>query len=97
MIEMSLEDHDNQTIYCRMLGHEVPFAYCRQGAGAIPCRKIFDCWYHMFDIQAFMKEHFTEDQINHILSPPKPKMTTLIELIQQAQENAKKKGTDIDG
>ena len=87
---MSIEEHDNRTIYCRMLGHEIPFSYCRQGAGSFPCRKIFDCWFQIFDIQAFMKEYFTDEQISEIVSPPKPKITTLIDLIQKAQENIKK-------
>lgn len=32
-----------------------------------------------------MKEHFSEQQIQTILTPPKPKMASLIELIQKAQ------------
>ncbi|MBN1815953.1 MAG: hypothetical protein JW828_01245 [Sedimentisphaerales bacterium] len=82
---MSVDQHDARTIYCRMLGHEVPFSYCRQGASSQPCRKIFDCWFQTFDIETFMKEHFSEQQIQTILTPPKPKMASLIELIQKAQ------------
>jgi hypothetical protein len=72
-----------------MLGHEIKFAYCRQGASAQPCRKIFDCWFETFDIKQFMREQFTDEQIKAILAPPKPKTTSLIELIQQAQKNTK--------
>jgi hypothetical protein len=84
---MSVDQHDAKTIYCRMLGHEVPFAYCRQGASSLPCRKIFDCWFQTFDIESFMKDHFSEQEIQAILAPPKPKMTSLIELIQKAQNH----------
>lgn len=73
-------------IYCRMLGHQVPFSYCRKGASSLPCRKIFDCWHQIFDIEQFMKDHYTQEQINSILSPPKPKVMTLIEMIQKAQQ-----------
>ena len=86
---MSIEEHDNEVIHCRMLGHEVPFSYCRKGASSQPCRKIFDCWFQTFEIEPFMREHYTQEQIKNILSPPKPKITTLFELIQQAQEKMK--------
>jgi len=86
---MAIDQHDNEKIYCRMLGHHLTFAYCRQGASAQPCRKIFDCWFEMLDVEQFMREHFTEEQLKSLLAPPKPKTTSLIELIQQAQKNAK--------
>jgi hypothetical protein len=83
---MNIEEHDTMTIYCRMLGHEIPFSYCRKGVSSLPCRKVFDCWHTQFDIVQFMQTHYTPDQLNSILSPPKPKMATLIELIQQARQ-----------
>lgn len=71
-----------------MLGHQIPFAYCRQPGSSQPCRKILDCWFEIFDILAYAKEHFPPEQLQSIGAPPKPKMTTLIELIQQAQHAA---------
>ena len=73
-----------------MLGHHVTFAYCRAGLSSQPCRKIFDCWFQTFDINKFMKEHFTDEEIKAILAPPKDKMTSIIELIQKAQQNSEK-------
>ena len=72
-----------------MLGHHLTFAYCRQTASGQPCRKIFDCWFEKLDIGQFIKENFTEEQIKTLLAPPKDKMVSLVELIQQAQKNAK--------
>ena len=71
-----------------MLGHHVPFSYCRTGAGSQPCRKIFDCWFETFDITAFIREHYSDEQIKAIVTLPKAKMVSLIELIQQAQRHA---------
>jgi len=90
-----IDQHDNQRMYCRMLGHEVPFAYCRQGALGQPCRRIFDCWFGEFDIQQFMQDHFTAEQIQALLAPPTDKMVSLVELIRKAQENAD--GTEEEG
>ena len=91
---MTIDQHDNRKIYCRMMGHRLTFAYCRKPASAQPCRKIFDCWFKTFDIEQFMQEDYTDEQIKAILAPPKAKVTSLIELIQQAQENAKKQGRE---
>lgn len=88
---MAIDQHDDKKMYCPMLGHHLTFEYCRKGAKSQqPCRKIFDCWFETFDIEKFVKEYFTEEQIKAILTPPKPKMTSLIELIQKAQQNAEK-------
>jgi hypothetical protein len=91
---MSIDQHDSKKIYCRKMGHQLTFSYCRKPASAQPCRKIFDCWFKTFDVAQFMQEHFTEEQIKATLAPPKAKVNSLIELIQQAQENAKKQGSE---
>ncbi|MCI0498296.1 MAG: hypothetical protein L0Y36_01255 [Planctomycetales bacterium] len=93
---MNIGENDNREIHCQAMGHDVPFSYCRKGAAAQPCRKIFDCWYQFFDIERFMQDHYTQDQIHRILSPPQPKLTTLIDLIQRAKESAVKNRADRD-
>jgi hypothetical protein len=79
-----LTDHDTLTRRCPMLGHEVPFSYCRQPGQEIPCRKIFDCWWETFDIQAFIATNYTEEIQKAIAQPPKPKILSLLEIIEQA-------------
>jgi hypothetical protein len=69
-----------------MLGHPVQFSYCREPGQETPCRKIFDCWWETFDIQTFMNSHYNDETLQKITEPPKPKMFTLAELIQQAKE-----------
>jgi len=72
-----------------MLGHHLTFAYCRKTATELPCRKIFDCWFEKLDIEQLIKGNFTKEQIKVLIAPPKTKMVSLVELIQQAQKNAK--------
>jgi len=91
-MDVKIEAHDQRETYCRMLGHSVPFRYCRRAADGLPCRKILDCWFRCFDVAAFVKEHYTAEQIERILAPPKPKMTSLLELIERAK--AARKPTD---
>lgn len=87
---MNVEEHDDLKTYCRMLGHEVPFVYCRKGVSELPCRRVFDCWFQLFDIEAYMRAHFTDEQIASLQKPAKPKVASLIELIRKAQHDAGK-------
>ncbi|MBN1130168.1 MAG: hypothetical protein JXA71_14345 [Chitinispirillaceae bacterium] len=79
-----LTEHDNLSCRCPMLGNEVPFSYCRQPGQDIPCRKIYDCWWETIDIQAFVADNYSEDIRNAIVQPPKPKILSLMEIIEQA-------------
>jgi hypothetical protein len=81
---------DGKEGYCRILGHHVHFSYCRTCQESMPCSRILDCWFENFDIRKFVEENYTEEEIKNFLQPPKPKMQTLMSLIQQAQERMKK-------
>jgi len=73
-----------------MLGHEVAFSYCRQPAAELPCRKVFDCWWETFDVEAFVRDHFSADQIERMTQPRQDKMVSLVELIERAQQAGKR-------
>ena len=69
-----------------MLGHEVAFSYCRAPGSEMPCRKIYDCWWETFDIDAFMKAHYDEAVLRRITAPPPSKAASLLDLIEQAKK-----------
>lgn len=83
---MNIEDHDDRKRRCPQLGHEVPFRYCRQLAEGLPCRRVMDCWHGYFDIVAYLRDHYSDEQIQVILSPPKPKITSILEMIDRAKK-----------
>ncbi len=85
-----IASHDADTKRCPMLGHELTFAYCRSPGQDVPCRKIFDCWWQDFDIAAFMHAHYPPATIEQVLAEKKPKVLSLIEIIQRA-------GADLTG
>ena len=51
---MDIDAHDSREQRCRMLGHAVPFGYCRQLPEGRPCRLIVDCWQGLLDVHAFL-------------------------------------------
>ena len=84
-----INQHDDKKDYCRRLGHDVPFQYCRTVANGIPCNKIADCWHENFDIKAYLFENYTEEEIAKILAPSQPKVASLLELIEKARNRKK--------
>ena len=92
----AIEQYDRKDRYCPMLGHRVTFAYCRAPGSDLPCRRIFDCWWRMIDIEGFIREHFDESTIDNILAPRKDKMLNLVNLIRKAQEGNKPSEQDQD-
>ena len=74
-----------------MLGHQIIFDYCRSANNGTPCRKIFDCWFDQFDIVDFVRQNYGEETISKLNTPPKPKIHSLLELIEQAKKVQNKK------
>jgi hypothetical protein len=81
------DQFDDKTVYCRTLGHYVPFKYCRTVSDQLPCRKVRDCWHEELNIDRFINEEYNESEHERIFAPPQEKLSTIIDLIKKAQEN----------
>jgi len=78
------------TIRCPRLGHQIFFSYCVVENYGEPCFKIIDCWYRHFDVETYLKEHLSPEQWDKLVNrPPKPKVLSLLELIEQAKKRKK--------
>jgi len=77
-----------------MLGHVLPFHYCRTMNEGLPCRRILDCWFRRMPIREFIEENFSEEELQRIFQPPKPKMVSLAEIVANAQKQAGKDGDE---
>ena len=74
-------------IRCPRLGHQIYFSYCRQENQGLPCFKTLDCWHIHFNVQDFLKTELTDEQWKKAFSRDvKPKMFSLLELIEQAKK-----------
>ena len=82
------DQQDSLVRRCPRLGNPVPFNYCEIcGDDRQPCFKILDCWWEHFDVVQYLKDNLSEDQFNRLADArPKPKVTSLIELIEQARK-----------
>ena len=83
---------DDHCIRCPRLGHQVNFSYCLAESTTGPCFKTLDCWYSHFDVHAHLKERLSEEAFNRtFLTPAKPKILSLLDLIEQARQRQEKK------
>lgn len=82
---------DTVTIRCPRLGHQINFFYCRYENDGRPCFKALDCWYPYFKVHAYFEDKLSPEDFNSVfLSPKKPKIRSLIDLIEQAKIRNKK-------
>jgi hypothetical protein len=42
------------------------------------------------DINRFLEDHFTHEELDLVFTPPKEKLASLVELIEQAKKRIKK-------
>jgi len=87
MVDDRRTRYDDLTTRCPMLGHLVPFTYCMEPASDKPCRRILDCWHERIDIADYLMEVLSPEEFNAVASPPKQKVSQLVELIERAKKN----------
>ncbi|MBI4776627.1 MAG: hypothetical protein HY788_21030 [Deltaproteobacteria bacterium] len=90
------QQHDELLIRCPKLGALITFAYCRIEVSGLPCTRALACWRDRFPVESFLKEILTEvEWKKQFDAPAKPKLTSLLELIDTALNNtAASKNTD---
>jgi len=73
---------------CPRLGGTIDFAYCRtQGDGGLPCFKVLDCWWEIFDVVGFFRSRLSRADFQKIVAArPKPKITSILEIVEDAKK-----------
>lgn len=92
MNEAMDDSRDQLQRRCPRLGGPVTFHYCRTcGEKQTPCFKVVDCWWEFFDVAAYFQNLLPEEDFNRLLNArPKPKVSSLVELIAQARARCEK-------
>jgi len=83
--------YDHLEIRCPRLGHGVHFSYCRKESGKLPCHRTLRCWSPFFPIEAYLREIIPATEWERFSRQDAgDKMTTLIDLIEQAKSRVKR-------
>ncbi len=89
-VKRLIEQYDHKTLRCPRVGGEVNFKYCRFENNMLPCRWIVGCWKMYIDINTFLEDHYSKEELNRVFELPKPKIQSLVGLIEKAKEAKKK-------
>ena len=83
---------------CPRLGGPISFSYCLQcDEDETPCWKIIECWWEIFDVSTYLENILPVEKLNRvILKKPKPKIESLVEMIQKAQKNIQSQKNNFD-
>jgi len=93
MNKKNIPPGDENKIRCPRLGHQISFSYCRSENKGLPCFKSLDCWFEHFPVEAYLRRELKPEEWDNVFNrPPKPKMLSLVELIEEAKKR-KKEGT----
>ncbi|MBT8763856.1 hypothetical protein KFV02_07915 [Desulfohalobiaceae bacterium Ax17] len=78
---------DHLEVRCPRLGHQVSFSYCRRENQGLPCYKMISCWQTYFPVESYLRQELDQEEWQKTFnSPPKPKILSLVELIEKAKE-----------
>ncbi len=79
-------------IRCRKLGQLIHYGYCCRENEGLPCAKTLDCWFPYFNVAEYLRGVLTpEEWAATFEKPVKPKLLSLAELIEQAENNVKER------
>jgi hypothetical protein len=88
-----MEENDKKNAYknlvmrCPRLGGEVPFSYCEQEGGDIPCRLVLDCWRRIFPVDSYLQEILSEEARSRFDSQtPKDRLSSLLDVVEKAKK-----------
>ncbi len=80
----NIPPEDEFQIRCPKLGQLISFSYCRKENLGAPCFKALDCWFDYFPVRSFfLKELNPEEFRKSFETPPKPKLASILEIIEQ--------------
>lgn len=77
---------------CPQLGGPVTFEYCRRMHVGLPCNQLFNCWNGQIDVQAYLDENFTQEELNSVFEKPSPgRVGTMVDVLKKVLEEKKSK------
>ena len=85
------KQHNDKKIYCRKLGHEVTFGYCRNESIHEPCSRIVRCWIEQIDIIGYLEQKYGAGFVDEFINRgTKDKITSIVEILEKAKKQTQK-------
>ncbi|GAB4282627.1 MAG: hypothetical protein Kow0092_37630 [Deferrisomatales bacterium] len=74
---------------CPPLGGEVPFSHCRRVNRGLPCHRIVVCWADRIDVGAFVRAHYSPEEIEAMSRPPDSRLDVILETVARVAGKAR--------
>ena len=84
------EQYDDRSIRCPRVGGDVNFLYCRSENNLLPCGWIVGCWQNRVDINKFLEDNYSDEELARIFTLPRPRVESLLKMVEKAKERKKK-------
>ena len=84
---MIMEEYDDLEIYCRKLGHHITFSYCQEPGSEKVCSSVRDCWYGRIDIDEYLENRYSPEELKEALKPGLPKITGIMEVLARLSKD----------
>ncbi len=81
-----ITQYDEKSVYCRRLGGNVPFSYCRLVNNKLPCPTTVACWEMKFDVGEFIKKFYTESEIREFLYHKVNRMDRILTVLDDVKK-----------
>lgn len=78
----ALARHDDRVGHCLRLGHPVTFGYCRAVVNGLPCNRVLDCWFEVFEVAEHLREHYSADELRRVFRPPEGKVAQILSIVK---------------
>lgn len=87
----TLTIHDERDMWrCPQLGGPVTFEYCRRMNDKLPCYNLFRCWGEKIDLQTWLTENFTQEEIQQAMAKPaNMRIQSIFDVIQSVKDSSK--------
>ncbi len=81
---MGIEEHDEKQLWrCPQLGGEVPFKHCRKANSGTPCPKFVECWHKKVDVETFIQENYTKEELEKALASHEGRVETVFSIVKK--------------
>lgn len=74
---------ESAEIYCKKLGHQLPVSYCLAPGRKLFCSSFRDCWYSRIDVDRFLKDRFSSEEIKAAMAPSAPKVSSILSILEK--------------
>ncbi len=81
-----LEQYDSNMIRCPRIGGYVNFKLCRSENNMLPCGFVVGCWQMQIDINEYLSEHFSKEELDKAFVPPKSKLESIVATMEKAKQ-----------